>query len=44
MSFQEQQEVELQRRYYAETANEYNKVHVNQKDEHIITLSGNWVI
>jgi ubiquinone/menaquinone biosynthesis C-methylase UbiE len=41
MNFPEQQEIELQRRYYAETAHEYNKVHVkeNEKDEHFLALS-----
>ncbi|MFN6460335.1 MAG: class I SAM-dependent methyltransferase [Nostoc sp. DedVER02] len=41
MNFAEQQEIELQRRYYAETAYEYNKVHVNEneKDEHFLALS-----
>ncbi|MBH8561031.1 class I SAM-dependent methyltransferase [Nostoc sp. CENA67] len=38
MNLQEQQEIELQRRYYAETADEYNQVHVSSKDEHFLAL------
>jgi len=32
-------EVELQRKYYAETAEAYEKLHVHQTDEHFIALS-----
>ncbi|BAZ47925.1 methyltransferase [Nostoc sp. NIES-4103] len=38
MNLPEQKEIELQRRYYAETADEYNQVHVSSKDEHYLAL------
>lgn len=30
---------QIQRQYYADTANEYNQMHVNEKDEHFLALS-----
>jgi ubiquinone/menaquinone biosynthesis C-methylase UbiE len=32
-------EVEIQRNYYAETAHQYNEMHVHEKDEHYFALS-----
>ena len=32
-------EIEKQRRYYAETANLYDAMHVNEQDEHFFALS-----
>ncbi len=32
-------DVEIQRRYYAETANAYDEMHVHRKDEHFFALS-----
>lgn len=39
MNLEEQYAIELQQRYYAETAHEYNKIHVNEKDDHFLALS-----
>jgi ubiquinone/menaquinone biosynthesis C-methylase UbiE len=35
-------EVEIQRQYYANTAHEYNEMHVSEKDEHYFSLS--WML
>ena len=32
-------EIEIQRRYYAETANQYDSMHVDENDEHFFALS-----
>ncbi len=32
-------DVEIQRQYYRETANQYNQMHVHEKDEHYFSLS-----
>ena len=32
-------EIEMQRRYYAETANLYDTMHLNEQDEHFFALS-----
>jgi ubiquinone/menaquinone biosynthesis C-methylase UbiE len=32
-------DIEIQRCYYAETAEKYNEMHVNEKDEHFVALS-----
>lgn len=33
------EEIQIQRRYYAETAHKYNDMHVNERDEHFFSLS-----